>query len=858
MAKEFATKEEYARKMELNLESIKETWYYNEFVSKELMDAVNSHLDSLVSFRENLSTKIALYKNGVLTVSIAGVEKAGKTTLLKTLTGIKELPTGKNRCTAVSCEIFYSEKEEEKFEVHYYSQDELVELIKSQVRYILESNISITRNNQELKSDDELSFITLDNLSDLNFPPVTTVKDGLDGKLGSVLKRIDRIKACLQTKECKYKLGKVDTFTDFRSLPQYIAHPCEAGTDDITGESIEANTPVETQPLIRIVKVFKNFEHGVKHLRLYDTPGVSDPDPIATRQMMQAAKSETDMMIVVSKCRGRQTDVTDDLVKLVNILGELKVTDRLFFVVNYAATKEHDSYRDAVEHREKIKKTYTGSNFEVWGPYDASNGKNIETLLTSINERLLTMVEEQDEAFVDIVERDWQNLQNQHAEIVKSLKKLLPDDESYVEAEKYAWYDMWFKMANMSTSSEPQNHFFDKLCYEMSNMTASSGNGDDSLNIVIQDVKNIRAEAWKTIQLWLETNVTDEKCKALLSGRRDNTHEKLLSGLAVEMSEIVNNIARQAEQIGPDVQKYVCDRICRALDVNTFGEKLSMKKISTQFVGNSNDAAEKLSTLCDKLEKGTTDEDVRFVVSKLREIALISERAGYIMRYELRPALNLLDTFRWTKERRHSLDEQVGKIIQSAGNKSEKEQFAYVIAKDAGKESNYSLPKDYDWTQLIESKELIDLLQKIEKVFIGDKMTKEEFEKRYPGLYHGKHCKASPRVLCLRWLFDAMLPSLGNSASEHTKFYYMLAYSSLLTIDSVLSSNEGKLMMLKEDFLAEASQTLCTQLRSENGWKNALRPHCNIILRDKIAPLLEKNKKCADYRKLVEMLDEKR
>ena len=66
-------------------------------------------LARLATLQEQLTNKVQLFRNGVITVSVAGVEKSGKTTLLKNLTKIKNLPTADERCTSVSCEILFAD-----------------------------------------------------------------------------------------------------------------------------------------------------------------------------------------------------------------------------------------------------------------------------------------------------------------------------------------------------------------------------------------------------------------------------------------------------------------------------------------------------------------------------------------------------------------------------------------------------------------------------------------------------------------------------------------------------------------------------------------------------------------------------
>ena len=70
----------------------------------EKIDILERQLASLCS---RLDNKVRLFENGTITIAVAGVEKSGKSTMLKCLTGI-DLPTSVERCTAVSCEIMYA------------------------------------------------------------------------------------------------------------------------------------------------------------------------------------------------------------------------------------------------------------------------------------------------------------------------------------------------------------------------------------------------------------------------------------------------------------------------------------------------------------------------------------------------------------------------------------------------------------------------------------------------------------------------------------------------------------------------------------------------------------------------------
>ena len=56
---------------------------------------------------------------------------------------------------------------------------------------------------------------------------------------------------------------------------------------------------------------------------------------------------------------------------------------------------------------------------------------------------------------------------------------------------------------------------------------------------------------------------------------------------------------------------------------------------------------------------------MQFITTNLREIAQISMQMRCIMRHELRPALNLMDSFRWHADRREELVKEISDIVHN-------------------------------------------------------------------------------------------------------------------------------------------------------------------------------------------------
>ena len=244
---------------------------------------------------------------------------------------------------------------------------------------------------------------------------------------------------------------------------------------------------------------------------------------------------------------------------------------------------------------------------------------------------------------------------------------------------------------------------------------------------------------------------------------------EILPKLAEQMTELVQELTAVAEDIGPVIQDDVYQVITEALGQDAAAQLCP-----------GNTPAEGLGSLCSKLEATSRDEDVAFITRNLREFAGISMQMRCIMRHELRPALNLLDSFRWHADRRQELIKDVTDMIGNAPQ--------------------------------------------------GD--------------------------MCKKWLINAKLCSLSDEAIVHSDFYKKLFTTSMMVIDAVLSSNSNKFAKLMEDYMADASQTLATQRRCENGWRKALRPYGNIILAAEWARVAGQAANAKQYAELVDNLED--
>jgi hypothetical protein len=108
---------------------------------------------------------------------------------------------------------------------------------------------------------------------------------------------------------------------------------------------------------------------------------------------------------------------------------------------------------------------------------------------------------------------------------------------------------------------------------------------------------------------------------------------------------------------------------------------------------------------------------------------------------------------------------------------------------------------------------------------------------------------------CLSWIKSARILSSTDSAEEHSSFYENLCKVCFIVIHAVMLSNANKFEALMQDFMADASQTLATQRRCENGWHKGLRPFTGTILADEYRKMEQNQANAQAYANMLEKLN---
>ena len=527
----------------------------------------------------------------------------------------------------------------------------------------------------------------------------------------------------------------------------------------------------DLQAIIRKITIRKHFAGGAPFLRLCDTPGVDDPNPQALSHTFQAIKAETDLLIIANR-PGNMPSITQPLAMFLSNLKKLDTSaplrDRSIFFVNWHRSIDPEQKNANI----RIQKVHEKSVFpasSIYGPCDIMSQEAIDAFLNHVNGRLRNDIPRQDNELIQNLTREWKSIQAcVRTQVLDRLRDQAPPMPDEMQRDLDFKLDAWFdKRFDTSSNRNETEYFMGCLRTRMNEKTRGC-----RTHATLEDqrgrVKSIRDAKSELINNWLKENASEEKCKMMIDAHTSPEAE-ILPKLAEQMTELVQELTAVAEDIGPVIQKDVYQVITEALGQDA----------AAQLCPGST-PAEGLGSLCTKLEATSRDEDVAFITRNLREFAGISMQMRCIMRHELRPALNLLDSFRWHADRRQDLIKDVTDMIGNAPQ--------------------------------------------------GD--------------------------MCKKWLISAKLCSLSDEAKIHSDFYKKLFTTSMMVIDAVLSSNSNKFAKLMEDYMADASQTLATQRRCENGWRKALRPYGNIILAAEWARVAGQAANAKQYAELVDNLED--
>lgn len=615
---------------------------------------LSSLLQECRSLLARMRNKQRLFESGQITVSVAGVEKSGKTTMLQTLTGITALPTADERCTSVPCDIVYTEGEED-FLLEYHTEQSLME----SVALPLWESLTAPDIWQEGCPGMPPAPSCLDAFVASPLPAVDAMCAEHKVKYSSTLDTLRAVQCCL--KSHRNLLGTVGRMEGLGELGHFAGHA--------TADNTEVSA---LQPIIRRIVVHKKFEGGSDSLRLCDTPGFDDPNPIARRRTYKTIAEESDMLVVVNR-PGVTPSITEPLAQFISDMKGLDVDmplrNRCVFFVNWHKQLDPDK-KNADIRRDKVAAEGVFPEQAIYGPTDVTDTEEMGRFMEHLNARMANELPNQDRAllarFEDAVEDMRAKLR---LNVLNKLQACCPPMGEDLANELQNSFTRWFDGREGADTCE---FFYGRLKTGMNRLSKGSGMRQkvEELRRRIENEFNANAKA---IYQWVRAFITEDNCRAAIEAHEE-PEDRFLPALAIQMNAAVNTLTSVVEDLGPSIQEAVMNVISEAL-----GDSVAQKLCP------GNDAAERLAALR-KIVQGaaqsSSDEknEAAFLAENMLEFAELSAQMRYIMRYQLRPCLNLLDPFRWHHERRAALIHQVHAILKDASADQDIKAAADAIA----------------------------------------------------------------------------------------------------------------------------------------------------------------------------------
>lgn len=564
------------------------------------------------SLQQRIERKHEQFQKGVVTLCVAGLEKSGKSTMLKTLTGVA-LPAAAQRCTSVNTEIYF-DRSKQSFDVVYYTREELYRLMSMHWQFLRAGGAAIWESSQA---------------SDLAGDVPPTLEAFLSCTLPTKLESLSEMKyrSSLETlialQNCRDELrvlGTTESGLPLEQLSAYVSHKTE-----------QHAAPNRKQVLMRKVMVSVCYDGGCEALRLCDTPGVDDPNPNAREVTLRMVQEEADVLLLLNRPLTKPDPTesfTNFLEGLARLDADAPLRKRLLYMVNQDKRSDPDGAYARL-HLQAVDKHFD----EILPPVDALSREELRARLDAINAFMAERLPQMDRELITKFEQEVKSLQSRvRLEIFDDLRRQSPPLPGDVELQIHNLYTNWF------------SGFMDRLVTGLGKLSTNPALPE--LDQVHQSIEEKLKAVRTTMKEALQAEGNEQVCEQLLLAGK-NPSAVLLPRFAALITGEVEKLTAEVETLCPAIRSCVLQKIREAL-----GDAADALMPGTR-------DEEQLTALCDLLEESAQrqaqDEHILFVLAGLREFATLNAQMRYVMRYEMRPALNLFDPLRWRAGRVESL-----------------------------------------------------------------------------------------------------------------------------------------------------------------------------------------------------------
>jgi hypothetical protein len=571
-------------------------------------------IDEAASLRERVNVRHERFKNGLITVSIAGLEKAGKTSFLKSLTGIAHLPAFDERCTAVCCEVRFAEDRSD-FDIEFYTESEFMERILRPVVETISAALPEACRSGFAPPKSAAEFVNMDLPAADMLPGGTTAF-----KLLSDLKRLQE-----NFQECRANLGRPPLHRrPLEELREWVSYR-QASVGEGSNNDTERNRHLARVSAAKTCRIYTPFRGGSAHLRWIDTPGVDDPNRRARDMTLAAIAGETDLLVVASR-PGAAPSPNENFHNFWDSVSrqpdEIDLMNRMLFLLNWDRRVDPEGENIKI-HQKYLMDAGVPRHLFV-GPYEAIRESDAGMLMDKVNEHLKTHLGDQDDQVIRELNSRLKNLQARIRLLHDALAKIHPSDAEQHDRETeefHKWFHWYLGGQDRGFWTELVTAL-DRATHEIleDNRIRESEN---TLNAIF-------AEEARQIHEAIPAPADLESY--VVKHRGENPIPSGMRAASISFSRLVNRLASEIQEFGPFMQ----DKLV---------EVLSTAGLEPLLAGKTPD--EKLKTLIGHLSTSAEDSPVLDV---LRETLELPRNLKYVIRYELRPAVDFCDPTLWNAQ----------------------------------------------------------------------------------------------------------------------------------------------------------------------------------------------------------------
>ncbi len=576
---------------------------------READEKIRGIQEALEALRKRAALRHDRFSSGLITVAVAGLEKAGKTTFLRSLTGIEALPTFDERCTAVLCEIRYAQGRED-FDLEFYTEAEFTDRV---LRPLIETVQSA------LPGDQQRGFSvpgTAAGFSSMSLPPPETLPGGTTAH--KLLKDLHRLKNSFG--ECLKYLGHVPLQRQpLSEMREWVSYP---QTMEETADEKARGDRMARVAAAKRCRIHTAFAGGSEHLRWIDTPGVDDPNRRARDMTLATIAADADLLVTASR-PGATPSPGESFHRFWDSVSrqpdEIDLMSRLLFALNIDKRVDPEGENIRI-HRKYLMDAGVPGHIFV-GPFEATNPDDAKGLMKAVNDHLQKNLADQDMAAVDLIEGQLKHIRAQIRLLCDLLAQSHPADASLQEMEDEAFH-RWFHWYQAEEDTGFWSDLVEALDRSVRNITEDSRIKDSeaALNAIFaQEAGTIQEKIPKPKDL--ETY--------LIRHRGENPIPHGMRTISTHFSKLINKLSGEIQAFGPVMQ----DELVSVLTEAGLGPLLK---------GDASSA--KLKSLVERFENSAGPNEVTDV---LKETLELPRNLKYVLRYELRGAVDFSDPTLW-------------------------------------------------------------------------------------------------------------------------------------------------------------------------------------------------------------------